>query len=201
MINFPNESITETGNGNTGVRHSTETQVGKKKVNTPSSDQLVQALEQSNAVNAQLLLRLEAVESELATVKSNQSSASIESLAKAIVSATQPQVNGPLEADNINRTSDFRNTKAMVDGRNMMEAQQSLQEFRNEVKKPISIPKSMANFLGPNLNVTVNGIRVSIPCDGKTYYINETHYEHARERMAKVDLQEAAPDQLETINA
>lgn len=200
MINFPNESITETGNGNTGVRHSTETQVGKKKA-TPSSDQLVQALEQSNAVNAQLLLRLEAVESELATVKSNQSSASIESLAKAIVSATQPQVNGPLEADNINRTSDFRNTKAMVDGRNMMEAQQSLQEFRNEVKKPISIPKSMANFLGPNLNVTVNGIRVSIPCDGKTYYINETHYEHARERMAKVDLQEAAPDQLETINA
>jgi hypothetical protein len=82
-----------------------------------------------------------------------------------------------------------------------MEAQQSLQEFRNEIKKPISIPKSMANFLGPNLNVTVNGIRVSIPCDGKTYYINETHYEHARERMAKVDLQEAAPDQLETINA
>jgi hypothetical protein len=200
MINFPNESITETGNGDTGVRHSTETQVGKKKA-APSSDQLVKALEQSNAINAQLVLRLEAVESELATVKSNQNSASIESLAKAIVSATQPQVNGPIESDNINRSSDFRNTKAMVDGRNMMEAQQSLQEFRNEVKKPISIPKSMANFLGPNLNVTVNGIRVSIPCDGKTYYINETHYEHARERMAKVDLQEAAPDQLETINA
>ena len=200
MTNFPNESITETGNGNTGVRHSTETQEGKKKV-TPSSNQLVQALEQSNAINAQLLLRLEAVESELASVKSNQGSDAIESLAKAIVSATQPQVNGPIEADNINRSSDFRNTKAMVDGRNMMEAQQSLQEFRNEIKKPISIPKSMANFLGPNLNVTVNGIRVSIPCDGKTYYINETHYEHARERMAKVDLQEAAPDQLETINA
>jgi hypothetical protein len=200
MTNFPNESITETGNGDTGVRHSTEMQVGKKKA-APSSDQLVQALEQSNAVNAQLLLRLEAVESELATVKSNQGSAAIEKLTETIASALKPQVQGPMETDNINRSSDFRNTKAMVDGRNMMEAQQSLQEFRNEIKKPISIPKSMANFLGPNLNVTVNGIRVSIPCDGKTYYINETHYEHARERMAKVDLQEAAPDQLETINA
>ena len=203
MTNFPNtnESITETGNGDTGVRHSTGTQAGTKKATTPSSDSLVKALEQSNQINQQLMLRLEAVETELANSKKSQESESIKELANAIISATQPKVVGPTEMDNINRSSDFRNTKAMVDGRNMMEAQQSLQEFRNEVKKPISIPKSMANFLGPNLNVTVNGIRVSIPCDGKTYYINETHYEHARERMAKVDLQEAAPDQLETINA
>lgn len=203
MTNFPNtnESITETGNGDTGVRHSTGTQAGTKKAAVPSSDSLVKALEQSNQINQQLMLRLEAVETELANSKKSQESESIKELANAILSATQPKVVGPTEMDNINRSSDFRNTKAMVDGRNMMEAQQSLQEFRNEVKKPISIPKSMANFLGPNLNVTVNGIRVSIPCDGKTYYINETHYEHARERMAKVDLQEAAPDQLETINA
>jgi len=202
--NIPNQGITESGNGNAGVRHSTEKQVGTKKA-TPSSDQLVKALEMSNKVNEELLLRLEVVEKKLHDVQSKPVETSqsdvIESLAKAITAAAQPKVVGPTEMDNINRSSDFRSTKAMVDGRNMMEAQQSLQEFRSEVKRPISIPKSMANFLGPNLNVTVNGIRVSIPCDGKTYYINETHWEHARERMAKVDIQEASPDQLETITA
>ena len=69
-----------------------------------------------------------------------------------------------------------------------MEAQQTLQMFRNERKKPISISKTMANMVGPSLSVTVNGVRVSIPCDGKTYMINESHWEHARERLAKLDL-------------
>ena len=89
--------------------------------------------------------------------------------------------------DNINRTSDFKNTKNTVDGRSLMEAQQTLQSFRSEHKKPISIPKALANSVGTALTITVNGVRVSIPCDGKTYMINETHWEHARERMAKID--------------
>jgi hypothetical protein len=70
----------------------------------------------------------------------------------------------------------------------MLEAQQTMALFRNEDKMPISIPKTMSNIIGPNLDVTVNGVRVSIPCDGKTYYINRTHYEHARERLAKLDI-------------
>lgn len=99
----------------------------------------------------------------------------------------KPNVEAP-NPENINRTTDFQNQKATVDGRSLMEAQQTLMEFRNEEKYPISISKAIANFVGANLVITVNGVRVSIPCDGKTYYINKSHWEHARERLAKLDL-------------
>ena len=91
------------------------------------------------------------------------------------------------DIDNINRTMNFKNQKSLVDGRSLMEAQQVAQEFRKEEKYPISIPRSMADYLGQVLTITVNGARVSIPCDGKTYYINKTHWEHAKERIARVD--------------
>jgi hypothetical protein len=204
MLENPIKSITESGDSDTSVRHSTGSKSGKEKANGPSLDQLVAALEKSNKLNEQLVQKVETLELEIQESKqksSNPQTDAIKALTEAIAAAAQPKVVGPTEMDNFNKTSDFKNTKAMVDGGNMMEAQQALASFRNEVKKPISIPKSLANFLGPNLNVTVNGIRVSIPCDGKTYYINETHWEHARERMAKVDIQEATPDQIETINA
>jgi hypothetical protein len=100
----------------------------------------------------------------------------------------QPAEPMSVNAENINRTSDFQNQKATVDGRSLAEAQQTLMEFRTEEKFPISISKTIANFVGANLVVTVNGVRVSIPCDGKTYFINKSHYEHARERLAKLDL-------------
>ena len=204
MLENPNKSITETGDSDTSVRHSTGSKAGKEKENGPSLNQLVAALEKSTKLNEQLIQKVETLELEIQESKqksSNPQADAIKALTEAITAASQPKVVGPTEMDNLNKTSDFKNTKAMVDGRNMMEAQQALASFRNETKKPISIPKSLANFLGPNLNVTVNGIRVSIPCDGKTYFINETHWEHARERMAKVDIQEAIPDQIETINA
>ena len=92
------------------------------------------------------------------------------------------------ESDNLNRTTDFRNQRATIDGQSMVEAQQLLAGFKNEHKKPISIPKAMANSVGSYLPITVNGVQVRIPCDGKTYYINETHWEHARERLAKLDI-------------
>ena len=82
-----------------------------------------------------------------------------------------------------------------------MEQQAALQNFRGEAKKPISIPKSFQASVGPNLSITVNGIRVSIPCDGKTYYINETHWEHAKERIAKVDILNTIPDDVQEITA
>ena len=123
-------------------------------------------------------------------------------LAEAIKSNNQPaqgQQVGP--GVDINRSVDFKNTRATVDGRSLMEQQAALQNFRGEAKKPISIPKSFQASVGPNLSITVNGIRVSIPCDGKTYYINETHWEHARERMAKVDILNTIPDDVQEITA
>ena len=100
----------------------------------------------------------------------------------------QPTEQASVNPENINRTTDFQNQRATVDGRSLMEAQQTVMEFRNEEKRPISISKSIAAYVGANLVVTVNGVRVSIPCDGKTYYINKSHWEHARERLAKLDL-------------
>jgi hypothetical protein len=100
----------------------------------------------------------------------------------------RPTVQAVPEPDGINRTTDFRNQRATIDGQGLAEAQITLSEFKSEERKPISIPKAMANQVGAALAITVNGVRVSIPCDGKTYYINATHWEHARERLAKLDI-------------
>ena len=116
----------------------------------------------------------------------NQISKLAEVLANYLPKQSQPQQY--VNPENINRTTDFQNQRATVDGRSLMEAQQTLTMFRNEEKRPISISKTVANFVGANLVITVNGVRVSIPCDGKTYYINKSHWEHARERLAKLDL-------------
>lgn len=91
------------------------------------------------------------------------------------------------DTDNINRTTDFRNSKMYVDNQSLQDAQATASYFRHEEKCRIVIPKSIAAFVGANLDITVNGCRVSIPCDGKEHFINKTHYEHARERLAKLD--------------
>jgi hypothetical protein len=112
-----------------------------------------------------------------------------EALAKAISSVKTEQV--PVDTNNkINSTTSLTNRldASKVDGRGLMEAQETLMAFKSEPKMPISIPRSLSTSVGPFLSVTVNGVRVAIPCDGATYYINRTHYEHARERVAKLDL-------------
>lgn len=133
--------------------------------------------------------RIQQLETELASKKDSGNN-SIDALVKALTAAvTKPQEQPvPKESDNINRTTDFATAKTTVDGRSLIEAQQTLRVFRDENKRAISIPKSIATFVGNTLDITVNGVRVSIPCDGKTYMINETHWLHARERLAKLDL-------------
>lgn len=132
--------------------------------------------------------RIAQLENELAAKPSGNNS--VDALVKALTAiVTKPQEPSvPKEVDNINRTTDFATAKTTVDGRSLVEAQQTLRVFRDEQKHPIAIPKSISNFVGNTLDVTVNGVRVSIPCDGRTYMINETHWLHARERLAKLDL-------------
>lgn len=144
-----------------------------------SSDELALALELSQRRVAEL-------EAQMAS--RNAGSDAIQQLAEIITAAVKPTVQAVPEADNINRTTDFRNQRATLDGQIMAESQQLLAGFKAEPKMPISIPKTMANSVGSSLAITVNGVRVSIPCDGKTYYINRTHWEHARERLAKLDI-------------
>lgn len=143
-----------------------------------SAEELAFALESSERRVAELEAKL---------ASQNSGSDAIQQLAAILTQAVKPTVQAVPESDNINRTTDFRNQRATIDGQSMAEAQQLLAGFKNETRKPISIPKAMANSVGTYLPITVNGVQVRIPCDGKTYYINETHWEHARERLAKLD--------------
>lgn len=129
-----------------------------------------------------------AMQEQMAAMQEQQSDP-ITRLAELLTSLVQkPAVQAVPETDNLNRTTDFKNQRATMDGQALLESQQSLAGFKTEDKMPISIPKTMANAVGSSLAITVNGVRVSIPCDGKTYYINRTHWEHARERLAKIDI-------------
>lgn len=156
-----------------------------------------------NATPQNLELEIAMLKAENEALRANQSSSndSVNKLAEVLLAGINkgqaPQQ--PVQQVDVNRVADFKNTRATVDGRSLAEQQAALQMFRNEAKKPISIPKSFQNSIGPNLAVTVNGIRVSIPCDGKTYFINETHWEHARERIAKVDILNTIPDDVQEI--
>lgn len=146
-----------------------------------SAEELAIALEASQK-------RIATLEAQLIAANSTSGADAITRLADIITQAVKPTVQAVPESDNINRTTDFKNQRATLDGQIMAESQQLLAGFKTEEKLPISIPKTMSNTVGSGLAITVNGVRVSIPCDGKTYYINRTHWEHARERLAKLDI-------------
>lgn len=176
--NYQNKTIADPDIRDSGIseRSDATPQGGSRKA---SAEELALALELSERRIA-----------ELEQEKLSKAGADpIERLAELLASSVKSNaVQAVPEADNLNRTTDFKNQRATIDGRGMLEAQQLLSQFRSERKKPISIPKAMANQVGSALAITINGVRVSIPCDGKTYYINETHWEHARERLAKLDI-------------
>lgn len=155
-------------------------------------------LELALVASQQTIARLQA---ELDAKRANEgSSDSVNKLAELLASAIKGNIaTGPAESDNINRTSDFRE-RTLIDGTSLMEAQQTMMMYKNEPKDPISISKTFQAQFGPSLVVTVNGVRVAIPVDGKTYMINRTHCIHAKERLAKVDrlLSDTEPQVIET---
>lgn len=179
--NKKNQAIADPDIRDSGIADSKQPLEGGSRMAT--AEELALALEASERRNAQLEAQLSA----------NQTTGSdfIQAMAQAISQAVKPTVSAVPESDNLNRSSDFKNQRATVDGQNMVEAQQTLAQFRSEERKPISIPKTMANQVGAVLSISVNGVQVRIPCDGKTYYINKTHWEHARERLAKLDIHSA----------
>ena len=179
--NKKNQAIADPDIRDSGIADSKQPLEGGSRMAT--AEELALALEASERRNAQLEAQL--------TAKQNTGSDFIQAMAQAISQAVKPTVSAVPESDNLNRSSDFKNQRATVDGQNMVEAQQTLAQFRSEERKPISIPKSMANQVGAVLSISVNGVQVRIPCDGKTYYINKTHWEHARERLAKLDIHSA----------
>lgn len=169
--------ITDPDTGNDGVeRPKTNPKHGS---GTPATaEELAKAVSALQAENE----RLRAAQNQ------NSGDDAILKLATLLESAiSKPTTTAVPEADPVSRVSDFKNQRFNVDHQTTLEAQQALAEFRNEEKELITVPKSMSNTVGPYLAITVNGVRVSIPCDGKAHYINKTHAVHARERLAKLD--------------
>lgn len=60
-------------------------------------------------------------------------------------------------------------------------------QYRNENKVAISISPFYAPYLGNVVRQIVNGIVVDVPCDGQTYYINETHASHIITKIKRID--------------
>lgn len=167
--------------GSNGVGHSKPGTSGEAKA---SPEELSLAL----AASQETIKKMKAELDELKASKSAPESdlnTFVKLLADAIVTKNDKPV-GPVEADNINRTAQFKE-RTSIDGNSLMEAQQTMLAYRNEPKEMVSIPKTFQAQFGPALVITVNGVRVAIPCDGKSYAINQTHALHARERIAKVD--------------
>lgn len=182
MPNKKNQAIADPDIRDSGIADSKQPLEGGSRKAT--ADELALALEASERERARL-------EAQLAATNTSGSDV-IQALTAAITQiANKPTVSAVPEADNLNRSTDFKNQRATVDGQNMIEAQQTLSQFRSEPRMPISIPKTMANQVGAVLSISVNGVQVRIPCDGKTYHINRTHWEHARERLAKLDIHSA----------
>ena len=59
-------------------------------------------------------------------------------------------------------------------------------KYRQEPKVAVSISPFYAPYLGNVVRQIVNGIVVDVPCDGKTYYINETHASHIITKIKRV---------------
>lgn len=59
--------------------------------------------------------------------------------------------------------------------------------YRAEPKVAISISPFYAPYLGNVVRQIVNGIVVDVPCDGQTYYVNETHASHIITKIKRID--------------
>ena len=62
-----------------------------------------------------------------------------------------------------------------------------LREYKKEKKIPVNISPMYRKHFGNVMTVSIQGITVAIPCDGKTYKINKTHAIEAISRVRKID--------------
>lgn len=188
---------TESEIGSNGVGHSKMLgESGGAQEASPEELKLALAISQNQLAAAQVEL-----EKMKAEQNNNSDNSAIKQLADLLTNAIVTKPAGPAETDNLNRSSDFKE-RTIIDGNSLMEAQATMLMYKNEPKEPISISKSFQSQFGPTLAITVNGVRVAIPVDGKTYYINKTHCLHAKERVAKVDrLLADTEDQVIETNA
>lgn len=61
-------------------------------------------------------------------------------------------------------------------------------KFDKEKKVKRSIPKNAARYLGNTVFVSVNGVAVNLPVDGKQYEIPETLADHLDQMLSQVTM-------------
>lgn len=192
-----NTLTTESEISSNGVGHSTmQKSLGGASAEVSPEELQLALVASQNTIQA-LTNELENLKK--AQTPSTSNSDSLNTLVELLANAVTNKHTGPVDADNLNRTDNFKE-RASVDGKSLMEAQATLNMYKHEPKEYVSIPKTFASQFGPTLSITVNGVRVSIPVDGKSYKINRTHALHAKERIAKVDrlLSDTAANIIET---
>ena len=62
-----------------------------------------------------------------------------------------------------------------------------LQVYKSETLVPVRIAPSYAKYFGSVMRVSINGIVVSVKCDGKTVQVPETYATEIYRRMANMD--------------
>lgn len=63
-----------------------------------------------------------------------------------------------------------------------------LKTYKDEDKIPVSISPLYKPYFGASMTVSVNGLSVVIPCDGRTYPLPKTFAIEAKGKIAKIDL-------------
>lgn len=69
-----------------------------------------------------------------------------------------------------------------------MKRRSLLKTYKSEEKLPVTISPLYKPYFGASMTVSVNGISVIVPCDGKVYQIPKTHAVEAMGRIEKINL-------------
>lgn len=179
---------TEIGVG--GVGHPSNASASKEAPKGASAESvaLTKALETINMLQRQF---------EAERSKPSQDQNAIKELTAALRSLKREDVgaHGKPVSDDAVRAGDVRRSQTLIDGNGLMQAQRNLMSFSNEAQVPVAVPKSLATYCGTSLAVAINGVRISVPADGKAYMLPTSFATAVRERIAK--LEHAQTDNLE----
>lgn len=73
--------------------------------------------------------------------------------------------------------------------------------YENEPKKSVMIAPMYSAHFGKNMHVSLNGISIAVPCDGKPYSIPESFAAVVQERLRAVNDQQAKQKRFANIAA
>lgn len=74
-----------------------------------------------------------------------------------------------------------------------------LQHYKNEDTISVNISPMYAKYFGKVMTVSIQGITVAIPCDGKTRKYNKTHAIEALSRLRKIDASITRKERMKDI--